>query len=182
MEPPQTTGGGQAPSAHPRMPASPTMPATPASPSMPDQSPMRTAPAAPNPPIPPHPRNRQHNTQLNERGGAYWGEQAPPQQRWIGGNRGRCKPRLRSDFSSVLQKEDTATDGFRRFCWEITRVTKAPNRNEFRRIRPPGAWFLTLYDGLFHGSSADTIRANPQFHAASRSPPKRRRSASSMVR
>ena len=39
-----------------------------------------------------------------ERGGAYWGEQAPPQQRWIGGNRGRCTPRLRSDGTECTPK------------------------------------------------------------------------------
>ena len=46
---------------------------------------------------------------LKKRGGAHWGERAPPQQRRIGGNHCRCKPRLRSDMASVLRKEDNTT-------------------------------------------------------------------------
>ncbi len=38
---------------------------------------------------------------LNERGGAYWGEQAPPQQRLIGGNRMALRVKLSFDYGSV---------------------------------------------------------------------------------
>jgi hypothetical protein len=40
-------------------------------------------------------------TPVNERGGAYWGEQAPPQQRLIGGNRTALRVKFSFDYGSV---------------------------------------------------------------------------------
>ena len=53
---------------------------------------------------------RPRNGPVKQRGGAHWGERAPPQQRRIGGNLVRRMPSLRPDGLSVLQKEDTATE------------------------------------------------------------------------
>ena len=65
-----------------------------------------------------------------KRGGAYWGEQAPPRQRWIGGNRGRCTPRLRSDGTECTPKGGP--------CNRRNPARYAGFRRVKRRVNDPG--------------------------------------------
>src|SRR3978361_113524 len=59
------------------------------------------APAAPDQQRRHAPTQSARNDPVNEKGGAYWGEQAPPQQRLIGGNRTALRVKLSFDYGSV---------------------------------------------------------------------------------